>query len=984
MAFDFSVVNGRYKDFEITKYLSIEEIGSILIELTHIPTGASVVHLKNDDKENVFCISFQTTPDSSNGVAHILEHTVLCGSKKFPVKDPFFSMTRRSLNTFMNAFTGSDFTCYPASSELEKDFYNLLEVYLDATFHPELKKLSFLQEGWRYEFDDKSLKYKGIVFNEMKGALSSADQRTWGELMKHLTPDLTYTHNSGGDPKDIPNLSYEGLIDFHKKYYHPSHALFFFYGNIPLEKHLDFIQKNALDNVTKIPPLQPIGIQKKFKTPKQVISHFPAIETSSLDDKIIFTIGFLTAPITDAEELLSLMLLDSILMDTDASPLKRPLLESGLCSEANSYLDTEISQVPFIIFCKGCDKKKIDLLKQTIFDTIKKIASEKIDQSLIDAALHQLEFSRSEISQSRMPYGLSLFLRSCLGKQHGCVIEDSLKIHTLFDHLRKKAAEKNFFHDLIHKYLLDNPHRVELKMLPDPNLSKKEEMEEKEKLNNISKKLTKEQIENIHLQTKQLEEFQKKLEIQDIECLPKVGISDISKDSKYYSLHSEKLKQIDCHFHDCFTNRILYADLHFPLPKLNDQELLDIPFFTSLMTDLGTKNSSYDKLLEEMNRYTGGIYAYTSTPTSIKNPNIIYPTFAIRGKALYHNSEKLFELFFELITSCDFSNKDRLTQVLEQQHSYLEHKVNSSALKYATSLASAGNSLPSYLNELWNGISYFHRLEHIMKNKNSEIDKLIDRLFALKDKLLNNKNLELVISCDQDHYAKLKKENFYSLNDLKLEDYTPWDSHYKIPPAVSHFQAIASPVAFTSLSYQLVGYTDDLSPYLLIATNLLENTYLHKKIREEGGAYGSGASYSPTGGGFLFHTYRDPHIISSLNSIEKAILKIANQDFTDKELDEAKLGIFQGLDSPVSPGSRASLTYRLEKEGKTKQIRNIYREKLLNASKADISNAVSKHLVNPKKKPTLVSFSGKELLEKENDKLIASNKTPYPIKSSCS
>ena len=265
----FQEKNNIYNNFSVTNYVYIDEIKSSLIELTHVPTGASVMHIANEDIENLFCLSFETIPSSSDGVAHILEHTVLCGSDKFPVKDPFFSMIRRSLNTYMNAFTGSDFTCYPASSEIEKDFYNLLDVYANCVFHPKLHKYSFLQEGHRLEFSNQKkatshLQYKGIVYNEMKGAMSSPDDRLWHTMMEKLTPDLTYAYNSGGEPKNIPDLTYEELKKFHKKYYHPSHCLFYFYGNIPTKKHLDFLEENILKNVEKVSPLPSRKKQKRF------------------------------------------------------------------------------------------------------------------------------------------------------------------------------------------------------------------------------------------------------------------------------------------------------------------------------------------------------------------------------------------------------------------------------------------------------------------------------------------------------------------------------------------------------------------------------------------------------------------------------------------------------------------------------------------------------------------------------------------------
>ena len=344
-------VGDRYGHFVVTRLKEIPEIQSTLIELEHEPTGAQILQIANDDDENLFNLSFRTHPAKSNGVAHILEHTVLCGSRKFPVRDPFFSMSRRSLNTFMNALTGPDFTCYPASTQVTKDFYNLLEVYLDAVFHPTLSKLSFLQEGHRLEFlkpDDPNspLVFKGIVFNEMKGAMASPDARLSEAIMQALYPDLTYGFNSGGEPHEIISLTYEELKAFHAKFYHPSRCLFYFYGNLPIEKHLDFLQKHALDKVAKQPPLPFLPAQPRFSSKVTVKCPYPIYEEEEIAKKSLVGMAWLTCSILDQEELLALTVLDVVLSGTDAAPLKMALLKSGLCKQADSSIETEMSDIP--------------------------------------------------------------------------------------------------------------------------------------------------------------------------------------------------------------------------------------------------------------------------------------------------------------------------------------------------------------------------------------------------------------------------------------------------------------------------------------------------------------------------------------------------------------------------------------------------------------------------------------------------------------
>ncbi len=499
----------KYRGFAVKRILPLTELRAQLLELEHESTGATVMHIANDDPENLFCLSFQTLPHNSNGVAHILEHTVLCGSKKFPVKDPFFAMTRRSLHTFMNALTGSDFTCYPAASQVEKDFYNLLNVYLDAVFHPNLRKESFWQEGHRLEFVKDTLEWKGIVYNEMKGALISPETRLWHYIMEGLVPGLPYAYISGGDPKIIPTLTYEELRAFHDQYYHPSRCLFFFYGNLPLKKHLDFLDANCLKDVAKKPPLSPLPVQSRWKQPKELKGFYPTTETDELEKKCYVSFAWLTVPIHDQETALALTLIDAILMETDASPLKYALLQSGLCVTADAFIDTEMSELPYVIICRGCREKDASAIEDLILKALQDVV---FDAELIEAALHQLEFSRTEIVGDQSPFGLTLFFRSALAKQHNCPPENALLIHQLFDSLRKRIADPAYLPSLVKKYLIDNPHRLRVVMEPDPHLISKEEETEKLLLREIESKLTPEAKQEVLSRTERLHQYQKEIE----------------------------------------------------------------------------------------------------------------------------------------------------------------------------------------------------------------------------------------------------------------------------------------------------------------------------------------------------------------------------------------------------------------------------------------------------------------------------------------
>lgn len=972
-------VGERYGDFVVTKYTLVPELNCLVRELTHLPSRAQVMHIGNDDPENLFCLSFKTLPSSSNGAAHILEHTVLCGSKKFPVKDPFFAMSRRSLHTFMNALTGSDFTCYPAASQVEKDFYNLLEVYLDAVFHPELKELSFLQEGHRLSFTQPTdpttpLQHNGIVFNEMKGSLASAEARLWHAIMQHLMPNLPYAFNSGGDPKEIPNLTYEELLHFHSTYYHPSRCLFFFYGNFSLKKHLDFIEESLA--VPAAPPIPPIPKQPRFTAPLRYTTYYPVSESESLEQRSFVSFGWLTASLLEQEEILALSLLDAILMESDASPLKNALLESGWCVQADAYIDTEMSEVPYVIVCKGCNPDHAGALELLLIDTLKKIASEPISQMLIDAALHQLELSRLEINGEHAPFGLTLFMRSALAKQHGCDPEHALRIHSLFEDLLKKVKDPSYLPALITRYFIQNPHRVRVDMHPDPRLSEKESAEEKQALQKIQTELTPPQIQKILLQTEELTAYQKKTETQSLDCLPKVSLEDVSPIARDIPIKQFRHGNLHIVHHDGFTNHFLYADLLFDLPNVTDEDLPYVHLLISLLPELGSGPRDYLANLEYMQAHTGGIGATCALHTQADNPKAANPCINIRGKALYRKAEPLFTLMRDMTLQPHYHDKKRIRELLIQFRDHLRQRLNKQGMRYAVQLSLSGSSTTAHIGEAWFGLRYYQTIEKICADLDHRLPNLIDRLIELKERLFTYQNLHLILTCEKSFLDNmLIPNNFYGLNTLPAHLHSPpWRGDFSLQPVSSQMRIIASQVAFCAEGFKTISYIHPFAPALLLSTLLIDHKILHPKIREQGGAYGCGATYNSSSGHFYFHSYRDPHIAKTWNIFHQAMDEISAGHFSEQDLEEAKLGIIQQLDSPISPGHRALTAYGLLRDGKNFQMRQAFRTRLLEMTSKEIQHVLTTELLPKKNQGIFVAFTGQELAQAENTQMTPSGK----------
>lgn len=960
-----------HPSFKVTQVTELEELKATLIELEHQVSGAKVLHLANDDPENLFCLSFQTIPASSDGVAHILEHTVLCGSQKFPVKDPFFAMTRRSLTTFMNALTGADFTCYPAATQVENDFYNLLDVYLDAVFHPQLKKESFLQEGHRLELaspkDPKSpLIFKGIVFNEMKGALASPDSRLWHTLSTALMPDLTYAHISGGDPAVIPNLTYEGLIDFHQTYYHPSRCLFFFYGNLPLKKHLDFIEKKTLKEASKSGPLPPLPKQVRFKAPKSIEGVYPLSTEQEAQSMLAW--GWLTVPASDQETLLALSLVDAILMETDASPLKLALLQSDLCTTADAFLDPEMSEVPYVIVCKGCNPSNADALEEILLKTLQEIASKEIPCRFIDAALHQLEMAKTEINNDHGPFGLSLFLRAALTLQHGGRADTALKIHSLFDELRAKLTDPHFLPNLIKTVFLDNPHRVRLIMRPDAKLLDNEQEEEDQRLKVLADALSEEERKKMAQSMIHLERFQKEQEHQSIECLPKVTLRDVPVLGRHFPL-----KQEDAVFtHTTFTNGFVYADLVMDLPFLSVDELPLATLFTTLLSEVGVGKRDYVQNLELLQAHVGGMSASINFYPRIEDATQMRPALVLRSKALERNAEAMFRLMRECLLEVRFNEKERISELMEQIDTSLQQRLTKNALRYATSEALSGLSPASYISEKKQGLSYVQWIRHLARDLPHTLPKIIDSLESLKSRLLSFHTPQLVVTCSEKMREKLP---YQQLLDLPERPFKAWENPDPIPALTSHARPIAMPVSFTCQAMKSASYLNPHAPALSIASNLMDHLVLHPKIREQGGAYGAGTTYSPTLGYFTFHTFRDPHLSTSLKAFQEAVGVISEKKFTEADLESAKLESIQALDSPSSPGGRGALSYALLRSGLSPEMRQKFRDHLLALTPNEIALAAQHELAPRLENSIVVSLASKEFIEKENGML----QKPLPI-----
>jgi len=967
--------------FVVENVVEIPEIKCSLIELVHKKTGAKVMHIANDDEENVFCLAFQTIPKSSNGIAHILEHCVLCGSKKFPVRDPFFSMSRRSLNTFMNAMTGPDFTCYPAASQVPGDFYHLLEVYLDAAFFPLLKKESFLQEGWRYHLNEEgALEYQGIVFNEMKGAMASPGYKLVEQMEQALYPDITYGFNSGGDPAVIPELTYEEFCDFHRNAYHPSRAIFFFYGNMPLKGHLEFLTQHVLDKADPLPQLPPLPRQERFKRPISKQAEYSISIDETPLGKTFVSVGWLTCHVLEQKESLALSVIENILMSTDASPLKKALLKSGLCTQASSTIEGDFSEVPFIITLQGTNPEHAEALESLILDTLRQIINEGIPENLLDSALHQIEISRSEITGGGYPYGLTLFFRSALFKQHMGKAEYGLMIHSLFQDLRESIAKNpRYLEDLIDKYLIQNPHRVLLSLEPSHDIIQKELEKEQKKLAETLSSLSGEEKEAIRLQAKELKRYQESAAEDDQDCLPKTTLDEVPRKARDFPLQEQTHGPYTVYRHETFTNGITYADLVYPLPSIPEDTLPYVRLLELLLSQVGCGGRSYEENLEYIERHTGGVMGAVSFNNTAVDYTRFHPTFHIKGKALNRKVPKLFTLMRDIVGSLDLNNIARIKEVIFKHYTNLETLFTQRSMKYAINLGASGLNVSSRLANTWSGIEHYVFIKDLADNFESRIDAVLDKLRWLQQHLMGLHKGDLVLTCEEDVYQKMVENDYYDLFDLPRRTSETWSGDYSVPLTPSQARLIPSQVAFTAKVIPTIPYSHPDAPALTLASQIFDNLTLHPRIREQGGAYGSGAGNNSMRGFFYFYAFRDPNIVRSLDAFKEAVEIVQNKDFDESHLEEAKLEAIQQLDHPIPPGSRGVAAYHWLLEGRPHQVRQGYRDRVLSLTREEVQQAVGEHLFPHYSQGIEIVFAGKDLIEKENQELKELGRDPIGI-----
>ena len=964
-----------HPSFEFIRSAPIESLNVTMSEYKHRTTGAAHFHIAAEQDENVFLVAFRTVPMDSTGVAHILEHTALCGSERYPVRDPFFMMTRRSLNTFMNAFTSSDWTAYPFASQNKKDFLNLLDVYLDATFFSRLDPLDFAQEGHRVEFKEQGnaesdLVFKGVVFNEMKGAMSSATSILWQTVTKHLFPTVTYHYNSGGDPESITDLSYEQLLEFYRTHYHPSNAVIMTFGNIPVEELQTRFEEQALSRFEKLDVDISVPDEKRYFSPVRVEEAY-ALDDETTEEQTHHMLAWLLGPSIDLKAQLKAHLLSRVLLDNSSSPLRLALESTELGSSPSPLCGLEDSnrQMSFMCGLQGSDPEHAAAFEQLVLDTLQKVADEGVEQSVVEAQLHQLELNQRELSGDGYPYGLNLIMAAMSPAVHRGDPIALLNLAPVIDELREDIKDTNFIPDMIRTLLLENMHRVRVTLRPDNGMTALKDADESARLAAIKASLDEEQKQAIIDQAAALEARQ--LQEDDESILPKVTLEDVP--SSIYVPESEQLSvgEQPVNWYGQGTNGLVYQQIVIDLPALTDQEIELLPLFCIGMTELGCKERSYQENQQHHAALTGGISAYTTMRGATDSEQDVKAYFVLSGKALVKNQAALTQLLEETLNHARFDEKTRIQELVAQQRSRKEQGITGQGHSLAILAATAKLSPVAAVTQKTRGLASIKAIKKLDKEIEdaNQLQLLSDALHALHEKIKSSPRRFLLVA-----EPELKDDLVGTLNDCWSTATSPTADLLSLPTTrepVKQLWTTSTQVSFCAKAYPTVAVDHEDSAALTVLGDFLRNGYLHRAIREKGGAYGSGAGQDSGDAVFRFFSYRDPRLMETFEDFDKSIDWLLSTDHDYSRLEEAILGVVSSIDKPGSPAGEAKGDYHSNLFGRDAEHRKAFRQRILQVTIDDLKRVASTYLTGNHASLTAVTSAEKAKPFSEQFEIIA-------------
>ncbi|GFP55556.1 mitochondrial presequence protease [Trichoderma asperellum] len=943
--------------FTVVRAKHVPELELTALQLQHDKTGADYLHIARDDSNNVFSIGFKTNPPDDTGVPHILEHTTLCGSEKYPIRDPFFKMLPRTLSNFMNAMTASDHTFYPFATTNEQDFKNLMSVYLDATLHPLLKQSDFQQEGWRIgpenptaeDAEGKKLVFKGVVYNEMKGQMSDAGYLYYIRFHDHIFPDI---NNSGGDPQKITDLTYEQLKNFHAEHYHPSNAKLFTYGDMPLADHLQEVDAR-LQAFEKIAKDKVIHLPIELDGPREVTLHGPLDPLVAPDRQYKTSVSWITGDTTDVVESFSVSLLSTLLMDGYGSPLYRGLIEAGMGADwsPNAGYDSYAKRGIFSIGLTGVQESDVPKVKGKIQEILRDARNKGFDQGKIDGTLHQLELA---LKHKTSTFGYSMLNRLKPKWFNGSDPFDSLAWNDTIAAFQAKMAEGGYLEGLMDKYLL-NDNTLTFTMAPSATFGDDLIAEEQARLSSkiqdaVNKAGSEESArQQFEKQEQELLVEQNKTNTEDLSCLPTVHVKDIPRSKEPTVVRDEIANGIPIQWREAPTNGLTYFRAINTLENLPDDLRELIPLFTDSIMRLGTKDMTMEQLEDLIKLKTGGVsvgYHSTPSPTDYtqSSEGIIFT-----GMALDRNVPVMYDILRKLVQETDFDSPEaslRIRQLLQASADGVVNDIASSGHRFAMGHAESSLTRSAWLRQQIGGLSQVKLVTSLTSRPESDqLEDVISKLKKIQTFALTSGKMRTALTCGTENV----QENLNSLKSFtgglpKEASGVASKGPSPLPKDSKAFFPLPYQVYYGGLSVATTSYTSPEGAPLQILAQLLTHKHLHHEIREKGGAYGGGAYSKALDGLFGFYSYRDPNPQNTLNIMRNAGRWAVEKEWSDRDLEEAKISVFQGVDAPKSVNQEGMARFL---SGITDEMKQKKREQLLDVTKDQVRAVAQKFLVEP-------------------------------------
>ena len=925
--------------YELVKEEQLKDLNSLGLLFRHKKTGARVLVISNDDNNKVFSIGFRTPPQDSTGVPHIIEHSVLCGSKEFPAKDPFVELVKGSLNTFLNAMTYSDKTLYPVASCNDKDFQNLMHVYMDAVLYPNIyhRDEIFRQEGWHYELEslEGELTYNGVVYNEMKGVFSSPEQQLFRVIQQSLFPDTTYGVESGGDPAFIPDLTYEDFLAFHKKYYHPSNSYIYLYGDLDVEEKLDWLDVKYLSDFGNEPVDSEIKKQQPFDQIKEIVDYYSVAEGEDTEGKTYFSYNTVVETSLDKELYLAFQILDYVLLSAPGAPVKQALINAGVGKDVLSGFENGILQPYFSIIAKNAKANQLPDFLSVIRSTLKDLVQNGLDEKTLQAAINFYEFKYREADFGSYPKGLMYGLQVLDSWLYS---DDAPFIHInageVFEFLKSQIGT-GYFEGLIQQYLLDTNHASVVTVQPKPGLTSMMEAEVKEKLSEYKKTLSTEELNQLVSRTKELKDYQDAPSTkEELEKIPMLSIEDIDTEAQPLYNQLKEIEDVTVLHHNIFSNGIGYLRILFDVTDVEEEF---IPYMSLLATVLGYIDTSRHSFLEfsnEVNIHTGGITNDVTAYAKIATAGQYSAKFGVKTKVLYNKLSKAFELIEEMLFETKLHDYKRLREIIAEQVSRSQMKLNSAGHSYASVRAMSYCSGNGKYNDLTGGIAYYHFLKELEENFDEKKEMIAETLEKVLTRIIRKDNLLVSFTADDSGYRFLEKSLPEFVNKLPVS-YESRDKAVLQVVAKNEGFKTSSQVQYVARAGNFIdaGYT--YTGALKILKVILSYDYLWINVRVKGGAYGCMSGFGLDGNSYLV-SYRDPNLKATNEVYNHTAEYLRNFSVEDRDMTKFIIGTISSMDTPLNPSAKGARSLSAYLSGVTELDLQKERDQVLSARVKEI------------------------------------------------